>query len=266
MPPRPTPLFHVDAFTDRAFAGNPAAVCVLDEPRPDAWMQGLAREMNLSETAFVAREADAFSLRWFTPTVEVDLCGHATLATAHVLWETGLLAAAAPGHFATKSGVLVARRRSDGVELDFPARPVQETEAPPGLEAALGARPIRVARNADALLAEFATVDEVRGLRPDFAAMRALPAWAIMVTAPGGATEHDFVSRFFAPAKGVDEDPVTGSAHCSLGPYWSARLGKTELSAFQVSARGGRLRVRVAGDRVFLVGRAVTVARGELLV
>ncbi len=259
------PLYQVDAFTARPFAGNPAAVCLLDGPRADAWMQDVAAEMNLAETAFLERRADGWDLRWFTPVVEVDLCGHATLASAHVLWESGVAANGEALRFHTRSGLLQARRRDAEIELDFPAEPVEEAAAP-GLAAALGVAPRWCGKNRLDVLAELASEAEVRSLAPDFSRLRTVsPAGrGVIVTARSEAPDYDFVSRFFAPAAGIDEDPVTGSAHCALGPYWMAKLGKSEMRAYQASARGGALGVRVAGDRVFLTGHAVTVLRGEL--
>jgi predicted PhzF superfamily epimerase YddE/YHI9 len=252
------PLYQVDAFTDRPFAGNPAAVCLLPAPHDDAWLQAAAREMNLSETAFLVAEGEGHRLRWFTPTVEVDLCGHATLASAHVLWETGRLPAEATARFETRSGSLTATRRGDWIELDFPATPPAAAEAPAGLAEALGAAPVTVARS------RFDYVVE-RARAPDFARLATLPVRGVCVTSRATTAGYDFVSRFFAPASGILEDPVTGSAHCSLGPYWQARLGRDRFTAYQASARGGVLRVQVAGDRVRLGGQAVTVLRGELL-
>ncbi len=258
-------IYQVDAFTDRPFQGNPAAVCLLPEPADEAWMQDVAREMNLSETAFLVRQEDGFNLRWFTPAVEVSLCGHATLASAHVLWETGHLDPAEQARFFTRSGLLTAERREDEIELNFPATRPEPANAPPGLEEALGAVPVSVARSRFDYLIEVDSEEAVRGLRPEFRRLKALPVRGVMVTSAASATRADFVSRFFAPGAGIDEDPVTGSAHCCLGPFWSERLGKTELTAYQASARGGWVRVRVAGERVYLGGRAVTVLRGELL-
>lgn len=260
-------LYQVDAFTDRAFGGNPAAVCLLPAPRPAEWMQSVAREMNLSETAFlVPRENRAdpgFDLRWFTPAVEVELCGHATLASAHVLWETGRLGAEETARFHTLSGLLTAERRGD-IELNFPAKPVAEVAPPPGLlEAFEAVAPRFVGKSRFDYLLELETEEAVRRAAPDFSTLRTLPVRGVILTAK--ATSYDFVSRFFAPGAGVDEDPVTGSAHCTLGPYWAERLGKSAFRAFQASARGGELRVEVAGDRVKLGGRAVTVLRGELV-
>lgn len=259
------PCFHVDAFTNRTFAGNPAAVCLLDRPRPARWLQAVAAEMNLSETAFVQPTARGFGLRWFTPVAEVDLCGHATLATAHVLWEEGL----APGDrelaFRTRSGVLRAVRRGPRIELDFPARPCKPCKPPAGLMAALGAKAVAVARNQDDLLVELADERAVRALAPDLVRLARIPVRGIAVTARSPARGIDFVSRFFAPAVGVAEDPVTGSAHCALGPWWAERLDRTVLTGFQASARGGAVEVEMAGDRVLLRGAAVTVTRGQLL-
>jgi len=258
-------LYQVDAFTDRAFAGNPAAVCLLPAPRPAVWMQSVAREMNLSETAFLVPREAGFDLRWFTPAVEVELCGHATLASAHVLWETGRLGQTETARFHTLSGVLTAERRAGEIELDFPAKPVEEVAPPAGLlEAFGGVKPRFVGKSRFDYLLELETEDLVRGAAPDCARLRTLPVRGVIITAAGNAP-YDFVSRFFAPGAGVDEDPVTGSAHCTLGPYWSQRLGKASFRAFQASARGGELRVEAVGDRVRLGGRAVTVFRGELV-
>lgn len=258
------PLFQVDAFTDTPFRGNPAAVCLLSQAREAAWMQAVAAEMNLSETAFVSPASDGFDLRWFTPTVEVALCGHATLAAAHVLWETGHLAPSQPARFQTKSGLLTAERRCPDIELNFPATRVEPAEAPAGLAEALGAAPRFTGRSRFDYLLELADAATVRALRPDHARLAKLPVRGVIVTARSDQPEFDFISRFFAPGSGVPEDPVTGSAHCALGPYWEEKLGRSTFAAFQASARGGVVQVRVAGDRVLLGGRAVTVFRGEL--
>lgn len=255
-------IVQADAFTARPFAGNPAAVCLLPEERAAAWMQAVAREMNLSETAFLLRQERGYSLRWFTPTIEVDLCGHATLASAHVLWEWG--AAEPVLEFHTRSGTLAATRRGEWIELDFPAKAAEHSAPPSGLLEALGARAVNTGRNDLDLLVEVATEAEVRALRPDFNGLRGLGARGVMVTSRAAEGAYDFVSRFFAPGSGIDEDPVTGSAHCCLGPYWAERLGKHELVGYQASDRGGVVRVRVAGERVKLGGQAVTVLRGEL--
>lgn len=258
-------IVQADAFTSKPFAGNPAAVCRLPEPRDDCWMQSVAREMNLSETAFLLREKDGYNLRWFTPAVEVDLCGHATLASAHVLWESGELKPDLQARFHTRSGLLTAERKGDWIEMDFPAQPEQAAVAPPELARALGAKPVYVGKNQSDYLLEVDSEETLRALRPDFARLETVPARGIIVTSRSASPEFDFVSRFFAPQSGVPEDPVTGSAHCCLGPYWARKLGRDEFVAYQASARGGVVRVRVEGKRVRLGGQAVTVLQGELL-
>lgn len=260
----PQPVVTVDAFTDRPFAGNPAAVCILSGPADEAWMRSVAAEMNLSETAFLHPHADGWSLRWLTPAVEVDLCGHATLASAHVLWQDGHLAADAEARFHTRSGVLTCRRQGDWITMDFPAKPEQQAEAPEGLERALGVTPRYVGRSHFDLLVEVDSDDIVRSIQPDLTLLAKVDVRGVIVTARSGDGRYDFVSRFFAPRAGVDEDPVTGSAHCVLAPFWAQRLGKDEMTAFQASRRGGVVRVRVAGDRVELAGQAVTMLRAEL--
>ncbi|HVH28570.1 MAG TPA: PhzF family phenazine biosynthesis protein [Vicinamibacterales bacterium] len=255
----------VDAFTSEPFHGNPAAVCVMDGARDEAWMQHVAREMNLAETAFVRARKDGLELRWFTPTVEIDLCGHATLASAHVLWESGRLALDETARFHTHSGLLTAVRQGDWIELDFPATPDERVEPPDGLLEALGVSPRYVGRSRFDYIVELETEGEVRSVQPDFRGMKALGTRGVIVTSRASTDGVDFVSRFFAPAAGIDEDPVTGSAHCCLAPFWSTRLSKTEFLAHQVSARHGVLRVRLDGDRVKLAGQAITVWRGELL-
>jgi PhzF family phenazine biosynthesis protein len=259
------PIFQVDAFTDRPFAGNPAAVCVLTEPRDDRWMQQVAAEMNLSETAFLLRLTDGWSLRWFTPVVEFDLCGHATLASAHVLWETELLASDQQARFHTRSGLLTADRRGAWIELDFPVKPPEPAAPPPGLIDALGVEPRYVGRSQWDYLVEVDSEQTLRAIDPDHTRLKHLGVRGIIATSRADESAYDFVSRFFAPGSGIDEDPVTGSAHCCLAPFWSERLGKAEFLAYQASARGGELRVRLAGDRVKLGGQAVTVLRGELV-
>lgn len=260
-------IVQVDAFTAQPFRGNPAAVCVLPEARSEAWMKDVAREMNLSETAFLVRRGgSAFELRWFTPAVEVDLCGHATLASAHVLWESGQIGAGDQAQFHTKSGLLTADRRDGGViDLDFPSKPEEQAPEPEGLLKALGARAVYIGKNAFDYIVEVESDEVVRSLKPDMGAIAKLPVRGVMVTSRSAEVGIDFLSRFFAPAAGVDEDPVTGSAHCCLAPFWASRLGKTEMVGYQASARGGLVRVRVAGDRVKLGGQAVTVMTGELL-
>jgi PhzF family phenazine biosynthesis protein len=259
------PIFQVDAFTDRQFAGNPAAVCILPEPRDEAWMQSVAREMNLSETAFLQRQEDGYSLRWFTPVVEVDLCGHATLASAHVLHETELLPLEEQARFHTRSGLLTATHTEYGIELDFPATPDKPASANPSLNDALGIIPEYIGMSEFDYLVEVDSEKTVRNLKPDFGLLKRLSTRGIMVTSSADSPEYDFVSRFFAPRAGIDEDPVTGSAHCCLGPFWSKRLGKNEFKAYQASERGGIVRVHVIGERVRLGGKSVTILKGELV-
>jgi PhzF family phenazine biosynthesis protein len=262
------PLLHIDAFTAEAFRGNPAAVCLLDAPRADLWMQQVAAEMNLSETAFVEPRADGFHLRWFTPVAEVNLCGHATLATAHALWETGRLPKTEIARFHTRSGVLTAAHDGQWIELNFPVVAPEAVAPPAGLIEGLGlaATDVRyVGRGGTDYVVEVSTEATVRGLRPDFVRLGSVECRGVTVTSASADESCDFVSRFFAPKVGINEDPVTGSAHCRLVPYWSARLGRTEMQAHQVSARGGVLRVRLDGDRVRMAGQAVTVLRGELV-
>ena len=258
-------ITQVDAFTDTPFAGNPAAVCLLQAPRDEGWMQSVAREMNLSETAFLVRTADGYDLRWFTPSVEVALCGHATLASAHVLWEDGHLASARQARFHTKSGLLTGDRAGEWIELDLPAKREEPAPAPAGLAEALGVTPKYIGKNQFDYLVEVDGEVTVRRLTPNHAMLATLPVRGVIVTSRADSAGYDFVSRFFAPGSGVPEDPVTGSAHCALGPYWQSRLGKSEFVAYQASPRGGVVRVRVVGDRVKLGGKAVTVLRGELL-
>ncbi|SPE25248.1 putative enzyme [Candidatus Sulfopaludibacter sp. SbA3] len=259
-------IVQVDAFTNRPFAGNPTAVCVLKESKPDQWMRDVAREMNLSETAFLTPQNGGYNLRWLTPAVEVDLCGHATVASAHVLWQDGHLPEGQQARFHTRSGLLTADRSGEWIELDFPAKIAVLAEAPPELLPALGVSVAKfVGRNAFDYLVEVDSEEMLRGLSPDHGTLRKIPVRGVIVTARGTGGEFDFVSRFFAPGSGIDEDPVTGSAHTALGPYWAEKLGKTELTAFQASARGGVVRVRMAGDRVKLGGQAVTVMTGDLL-
>jgi PhzF family phenazine biosynthesis protein len=258
-------LTQVDAFTNRPFAGNPAGVCILPKPAASAWMLDVAREMNLAETAFLVPQRDGYDLRWFTPAVEVDLCGHATLASAHVLWEDGHLRPDVQARFHTRSGLLTADRRDSWIELDFPATPATPAPPPPGLSDAIGAKAQFVGRSKFDYLVELESEEVVRRLNPDMGAIARVEARGVIVTSrTDGKNKYDFVSRFFAPQSGVPEDPVTGSAHCALAPYWGAKLGKNELVAFQASARGGEIRVRLVDDRVRLGGQAVTVLRGEL--
>lgn len=257
--------WQVDAFTDRPFGGNPAAVCWLEQAADPAWMQDVASEMNLSETAFVHRLEDGLSLRWFTPTVEVDLCGHATLATAHALWTSGVMPSAEPLRFHTKSGLLTCQHSGKLIELNFPATPSSPSVPPPDLIAALGAEPAYVGKSRFDYLVAYNSAETVRTLRPDYQKLGEVPCRGVIVTAPSDDPQYAFISRFFAPAVGVNEDPVCGSAHCALTPYWADRLGKQEFVAYQASARGGVLHLRLQGDRVTLGGQAVTVWQGELL-
>lgn len=258
-------IYQVDAFTSRPFAGNPAAVCVLPAARDATWMQHVASEMNLSETAFLVRRDDGFDLRWFTPVDEVDLCGHATLASAHLLWEIGLLGTDQEAVFFTKSGRLTARRHDGRIVMDFPAEPA-EGVAPSGpLVQALGVEPHYVGRNRVDGLVLVDSEETVRALDPDMGLLAQVNTRGLIVTAVSDKDGIDFVSRFFAPRLGIPEDPVTGSAHCCLGPFWQHRLGKASLVGYQASARGGTVHVQVAGDRVLLGGQAVTVLKGTLV-
>lgn len=266
------PIYQVDAFTRKPFAGNPAAVCLLQAPAEAGWMQDVAREMNLSETAFLAPEADgSYQLRWFTPEVEVALCGHATLASAHILWESGCLEESRTARFHTLSGLLTCRKDGDWIEMDFPARQEQPADPPPGLLEALGVEGIYTGRYGEDYLIEAASDAGLRSLKPDHAALNRLAqreprVRAVIVTSRSASPEFDFVSRFFAPGSGIAEDPVTGSAHTILGPYWRSRLGKETFQAFQASERGGVLRLRLEGELVKLSGQAVTLLSGQLWV
>lgn len=259
------PIYQVDAFNSEPFHGNPAGVCLLSQPQSDEWMQNVAREMNLSETAFLLPEGDAYRLRWFTPAVEVDLCGHATLASAHVLWESGKASKDQELRFNTRSGLLTARRVGGWIELNFPVTPVEPTPAPAGLEEMLGCKFTFCGKSIFDYLVEVENEATVRNLKPDFIRLKELPARGIIVTSQATTPGYDFVSRFFAPPAGIDEDPVTGSAHCALAPYWSKKLAKTNFNACQVSARTGILRVQLDGERVRIQGQAVTVIKGLLV-
>jgi len=259
------PIYQVDAFTDKPFLGNPAAVCVLLEPKDEEWMQLVAREMNLSETAFLYKYGDGFNLRWFTPTTEVDLCGHATLASAHVLWEMGYLDRGQEAKFYTKSGLLTARQDDKWIELNFPSEPPTETTLPDFIIQGLDVSPKYTGKNRLDYIVEVESEDIVRNIQPDFNLLKAMDIRGVIVTSLSKTGKFDFVSRFFAPGAGIDEDPVTGSAHCCLGPYWQLRLNKKELIGYQASDRGGLVKVKVLGDRVSLSGKAVTVLKGELL-
>ncbi|MGZ4798616.1 MAG: PhzF family phenazine biosynthesis protein [Acidimicrobiia bacterium] len=258
------PIFVVDAFTETAFGGNPAAVCLLDAPAEPEWMQAVAEEMNHSETAFVVPAGAEFGLRWFTPAVEVPLCGHATLASAHVLWD-GWLPLDVSARFQTASGLLTCTRAGDLIEMDLPADVPEPVPVTPDLTDALGIEISEAATSRVGKLVAVTDAAAVRAVAPDFAAIARLDAAGVIVTAESDTSEVDFISRYFAPGVGIDEDPVTGAAHCALAPFWAARLGRTELVGYQASERGGTVRCRVDGDRVVLGGHAVTVTRGELL-
>jgi predicted PhzF superfamily epimerase YddE/YHI9 len=260
-----TPVFQVDAFSSQPFAGNPAAVCLLADSPDDAWLQAVAAEMNLSETAFLQPRSDGYSLRWFTPKVEVDLCGHATLASAHVLWTEGHLPRDQEIRFHTRSGQLKAACRGELIELDFPAEPAAPVSPPPGLLEALQVEALFVGRNRFDYLVELGSEAKVRVVQPDYVRLGQLDVRGVIITSCCATPDYDFVSHFFAPAAGVNEDPVTGSAHCCLGPYWSTRLAKSELRGYQASSRGGVVQVRLAGPRVILGGHAVTVLKGCLV-
>lgn len=261
------PIYQVDAFTERPFQGNPAAVCLLTIERDAAWMQAVANENNLSETAFLLPENEGYRLRWFTPKSEVKLCGHATLASAHVLFETGLLPPNSQARFYTLSGLLTASRHPDTglIELDFPATSVTPCDPPAGLVEALGIKPLFIGRSDDDYLIEVASEGEVTEVAPDFGQLAQVSCRGVIVTALARSKQYDFVSRFFAPAVGINEDPVTGSAHCRLTPYWQAKLQKDLFTAYQASKRGGFLLLTAAGDRVRIGGKAVTVIKGELI-
>jgi PhzF family phenazine biosynthesis protein len=257
-------IYQVDSFTDNPFSGNPAAVCITNGLQDEGWMQNVAREMNLSETAFLHKQAEGYNLRWFTPAVEIELCGHATLASAHILWELGLLKPGEQAIFHTLSGLLAAKQKGKWIEMDFPAKVAEQAIAPARLIEALGVEVKYVGKNQFDYLVEVESEDVVCNIKPDFGLLQTVAARGVIVTSLADSGEYDFVSRFFAPNVGVSEDPVTGSAHCCLSPFWSKRLGKNELVGYQASARGGVVKVRYVGDRVFLGGQAVTVLRGEL--
>ena len=257
-------IYIVDAFTNRPYGGNPAAVCVLEQPADSAWMQSVAAEVNLSDTAFlVPRQAGEWDLRWFTPKVEVALCGHATLASAHVLWhELGIDQRRLRFH--SQSGLLTAEREAERIVLDFPAdslNPIPVTQEMVGI---FGSEPESLYRGREDLLAQFGSARQVRELAPDMTSLAALDCRGLIATAQGDDAGVDFISRFFGPALGIPEDPVTGSAHCSLAPFWGERLDKKEMRAYQASARGGEVGVRLQGERVCLLGQAVTTLTGEL--
>jgi PhzF family phenazine biosynthesis protein len=257
-------IVQIDAFTAEPYAGNPAAVCVLDGPAEETWMRKVAREMNLSETAFLYPIDGGFHLRWFTPRAEVDLCGHGTLATAHLLFEDGLASINETLRFKTRSGWVSATVKDERIELDFPVNPLEEMAPPAGLVDALGVRPVFVGGYPKGYLVVIDSETAVRELDPDLSSLAHLPRPKVCVSAPATAVDADFVSRLFAPAIGIPEDPVNGNSHTVLTPYWSGKLGKLEMVSHYVSERGGEVRVRLAGDRVLIAGKAVTVMRGTL--
>jgi PhzF family phenazine biosynthesis protein len=264
------PIFQVDAFTNRPFAGNPAAVCLLSSPQPDERLQAIALEMNLSETAFLLPQADAdcdYNLRWFTPTTEVDLCGHATLASAHILWSENYLPQTAIARFRTRSGLLTAKnnhQEGDWIELNFPAIASRPASIPNLLQQALNIPIVAIVQNDQDYIVEAESETIVRQMQPNVALLRQLPMNGVIVTSRG--SEFDFVSRYFAPNVGIDEDPVTGYAHCCLAPYWGDRLQKSSFLAYQASSRGGMVKVDLVGDRILLNGQAITVLRGTLTI
>ncbi len=258
-------IYQVDAFSDKAFHGNPAAVCILSEPINEKWAQKVAMEMNLSETAFLYKEGNGYNLRWFTPTVEVDLCGHATLASAHVLWEENYLDPQEKAIFNTKSGILQAEQANGWIKLDFPVKPIVEASPPPGLLEILGIKANFVGVNKSDYLIEVENEAAVRNITPNSLELRKLPVRGVIVTSQATKGEFDFISRFFVPGSGIDEDPVTGSAHCCLGPYWQSKIKKDFFYAYQASKRGGTIKIQVKKDRVHLYGQAITVLKGELI-
>lgn len=259
-------ITQVDAFTNEPFSGNPAAVCILKTPQDDRWMQNVAQEMNLSETAFLLKQEDGYSLRWFTPTTEVPLCGHATLASAHVLWSEQHLSSNEEAHFHTKSGLLIAKKQENWIELDFPVSHSEAIAVPPELSQALGVPITTVMKNSFTYLVEVESEDLVRNMQPKFTLLVKQFPEVIVTSKTESNSEYDFVSRFFAPGIGINEDPVTGSAHCSLAPFWRERLDKDEFLAYQASSRGGVLKVKyTGGDRVLIAGQAVTVLQGDLI-
>ncbi len=258
------PIYQVDAFSDQPFKGNPAAVVVLDQPQTPQWMQLVAREMNLSETAFTCRQSNGYQLQWFTPKTEIELCGHATLATAHVLWESGRESPNSRIRFSTKSGWLSAERKQAIIELDFPAAGYIPGDLSEEIIATIGFVPDNVYFSGEKWLLEYSDENEIIKIKPDFVRLKQFPGRGLIVTSRSEKPGIDFVSRYFAPWVGVDEDPVTGSAHCILGPYWGERLRKSFLTGQQLSTRGGIVTVRLSGERVYIGGKAITVLKGEL--
>jgi PhzF family phenazine biosynthesis protein len=258
-------IFIVDAFASKAFTGNPAAVCLLAEAMEVSWMQSVAAEMNLSETAFLVKREQDYLLRWFTPTDEVDLCGHATLASAHIIWELGHAKPEEELHFQTKSGRLSAKKAGEQLQLNFPLELEVKCDAPMFLLESLGVTPLYIGKNRMDYIIEVASEEIVRGLKPDFNLLQQVKSRGVIVTSKSDSEKYDFVSRCFYPATGVNEDPVTGSAHCCLGPYWQAKLKKSEMTASQVSQRGGDLELKIEGHRILISGQAITTLRGTLV-
>lgn len=259
-----TRIFQVNAFTDKLFSGNPAGVCILSEPKSGEWLQSVAKELNFAETAFLLGEGDGFRLRWFSPATEIDLCGHATLASAHILWELGHLKPEHAARFATRSGLITATKKNDWIEIDLPADPAREVKKTDLIANALGRVPLYVGKNRFDYLAEVETEKTLRELKPDLSLIKKIAPRGLIVTSLAESGEYDFALRFFAPAAGIDEDHVTGSAQCCLAVFWKERLNKNEFSAYQASPRGGFMRVSVAGERVAVRGRAVTFLSGDI--
>ena len=259
-------IFHVDSFTSRPFGGNPAGVCILTHPKVDSWMLNIASEMNLPETSFIMRSAKGYNLRWFTPKTEVDLCGHGTLASAHIIWQEGLAREDEAIFFNTRSGNVTCRRQEHSIILDFPLLPEHQIDPPAGLARSLGISPVNAWASAWDIIVEAESEEAVKQITPDYNLMLDLPMRGVIVTSRADSQEFDFVSRFFAPKIGINEDPVTGSAHCCLASYWSKRLVKNDLVARQVSRRGGVVGMHIEGERVHLIGEAVTVMKGETVI
>jgi len=263
-------LYHVDAFTEVPFKGNPAAVCIIEDDHSDQWMLQVAAEMNLSETAFIRKQPDGYGLKWFTPKKEVSLCGHATLATAHILWEEGLINPAEGIELQTLSGKLTANRNGKVIILDFPSRKVSPTGNNNSINQSIGDDPIFtnkfITENGTIYLLEYGDEEIVRGLHPNFNELLKTDARSVIVTSRSNSNEYDFISRYFAPAVGINEDPVTGSSHCCLAPYWAEKLGKVVLTGYQASLRGGFVQCKHMGNRVQIGGKAVTISKGELIV
>lgn len=258
-------IYQVDSFTDKPFAGNPAGVCILDKPADESWMQNIAMEMNLSETSFLWPLESGYSLRWFTPELEVDLCGHATLAAAHILWEKGFLNKDEKAKFYTKSGLLTCKKDNEFIEMNFPSEPEVKVDIPEYLAEALNINPLYVGKNRFDYLVQIESEEGLRKLKPNFNLLEKIDCRGIIVTSSSKTDKYDFVSRFFAPKAGINEDPVTGSAHCCLVPFWHKITGKTEFNAYQASKRGGEISLKLVDNRVMLKGKAITVIEGAIL-